>query len=411
MMLWVTCSSLCADEYEDNSITLNLGILYDIRGHRALFQEVAASFMAQNPNIKIQIWGHSDVSYKKSFADWLAPESKMDVLYWQGGQRLLQYAKAKQLHSLTSLWQQHQLIDKFPTVIQDVVKDNGDFYAIPFSYYGWGIMYNQRVLDKLETPIPRTWPQLLAMCKAAKKRNVTALMVGSRSLWFPAAWFDYLNLRINGLDFHLQLLQGKESFLDQRVTNVLTHWKQLIDADCFNENHRSLEWRNVLTPLYRQLASATLIGNFIIIDMPKQFLADMTFRQFPDVVQGFPRFENMPVDVFVIPQASQHKEAAEKLLTFLASASVQQKISHALEQSTPHLLAQQPNTKFVKKNEYILKQASGLSQYFDRDMPPLMVEPSLHILVNFLDNANINATQQALEQIRLNYINTVQKSP
>lgn len=50
------------------------------------------------------------------------------------------------------------------------------------------------------------------MCETLKNAGITPITIGAANKWTSAAWFDYLNLRINGLDYHQRLLQGEIPF-------------------------------------------------------------------------------------------------------------------------------------------------------------------------------------------------------
>ena len=43
-----------------------------------------------------------------------------------------------------------------------------------------------------------------------KKNGITPITIGTKFLWTAGGWFDYLNLRINGYQFHMDLTAGKK---------------------------------------------------------------------------------------------------------------------------------------------------------------------------------------------------------
>ena len=43
--------------------------------------------------------------------------------------------------------------------------------------------------------------------------------------WPAMGTFDQLNFRLNGYQFHVDLMAGKESWTDERVKNVFTTWE------------------------------------------------------------------------------------------------------------------------------------------------------------------------------------------
>ena len=46
-------------------------------------------------------------------------------------------------------------------------------------------------------------------------------------------WFTHINQRLNGPDFHEQLMRGEVSYTDPRVRSVFDHYAQLFEAQLF----------------------------------------------------------------------------------------------------------------------------------------------------------------------------------
>ena len=97
--------------------------------------------------------------------------------------------------------------------------------------------YNKDLFAKYGLSEPQTWEEFLLICEKLKSQGITPIVLGSKDDWPVAGWFDYLNLRLNGLDFHQQLTRGEVSYLDVRVRNVFSHLGQLVDANYFLESH------------------------------------------------------------------------------------------------------------------------------------------------------------------------------
>ena len=66
---------------------------------------------------------------------------------------------------------------------------------------------------------PKTWTEFLALCETLKSKGVPPIGIGAGgdTPWVASAWFDYLNIRINGAPYHRELLAGKHRFDDPKV--------------------------------------------------------------------------------------------------------------------------------------------------------------------------------------------------
>ena len=386
--------------------TIKVGVLYSARGHRGLYQKLAEEFQIAYPNIKVQYHGLLDAEYKQYVNRWLTGKEPIDVMYWQAGERLFNLTRKNLVHPLNRLWSEENLDEAFPQSVRGVVSDQGNVYGLPFAFYTWGMFYSNKALEKLKIEVPRDWSSLLNMCSVARDNNIVPIMIATKDPWLPAAWFDYINLRLNGLIFHQRLLQGKESFLDNRVRNVFEHWADLVNADCFISAHQDIDWRALFPPLIRGMAASTLVANFADMDMPNEIKNDLSYFPFPIINKGISIYEDAPVDVFIIPQVSRKKAAAEKFIKFLSRSDVQWQINNAIGQSSPHLKAQAPSGYFAQQNHRILGDSDALAQYYDRDVIQGMVTDSLTVFSEFLSTADINESMNKLEALRKHHTTT-----
>lgn len=382
-------------------IELKVGILYSTKGHRGFYRNLATEFEKQHPNIKVLFTGRLDAEYKKIVPLWLEGKDDIDIIHWQAGERLFHFARQGLLHPIDKVWKEQSFDLFFPKTVADLVSLNRHKYALPFSYYIWGMFYNMEVLKQLNISPPTTWSSLLNMCVLAHSQGFTPIMLASKDPWVPLAWFDYLNLRLNGLAFHQLLMAGKVSFLDERVKRVFEHWLTLIEKNCFNSDFQELTWRGLFPPIYRKLAVSTLMASFIDKDFPLHLSGDIRFQSFPIIDKSLPLYEDTPVDVFTVLNRSRHKSAAEKLIAYLGNPQIQSLISSKTGQSAPHQLASPSTGIFSKHNTKILKASAGLAQFFDRDMKQSMVKESLKIINEFIIKPDVNKTLIELENLRI----------
>ena len=118
-----------------------------------------------------------------------------------------------------------------------------------------------------------------------KKNGITPITIGTKFLWTAGGWFDYLNLRINGYQFHMDLTAGKVSYEDPRLDAVFDHWRELIDPGYFLEDHASFSWQDAQAPQINGEAAMYLIGNFYVPTLESAgVVAKMDFFQFPTTV-------------------------------------------------------------------------------------------------------------------------------
>lgn len=394
VFIWVSLPALAADE-------MTLGLLMTPH-QRSAYAEVLDRFSAES-GIEVNMLAYTDQTYKHYLEQWLQGQGDCpDVLYWQASQRLFSLAQRGELVAVTDLWEELELDRPFAH-IKDLVTYQREVYGLPYSYYHWGLYYKKSLLEKYGDA-PQNWEEFLAVCAAMKADGIAPLGLGNRNHWPVAAWFDYLNLRINGLAFHRKLLRGEVSFYDTHVRKVLVAWKTLIDQGFYNKNSRMLTWDEVLPYLYRDKLGFTLIGNFVSNKIPQNLRSQIGFMPFPRIAD-IPRYEEAPLEIFMIPKRGKKIQEARRFLSFIARSDVQTRLNQALGYQSPHLEGRAGQDYFLQQGEKLLKSAYGVSQFFDRDTLPEFEKRVLPMFSSFVRSGDIETLIEQLEQARLDVWN------
>ena len=362
--------------------------------------EAAFTRFTKETGIKVHSVNLPNAEYKSAMPVWLLDgKDTPDVVFWNASQRLIDYAEKGAVAPITALWKQENLDANFSHVKSAVTWKN-EVYGLPVSYYHWGIYYRKSLLDQYGG-VPATWDAFIARCQQLQNAGITPIGLGAMNHWPAAAWFDYLNLRINGLPFHQQLLTGKVSFHDPRVQKVLNEWKKLIDPQFFNADSATLDWQEVLPFFYRKQMAFTLIGNFVSTAFPPEMVGDIGFMPFPNLSTNMPLYEEAPLDVLIIPKLAKNQNDAQTFIKFMARADVQSQLNESLGFLPPNKSGTVGQDAFIKAGANLLKNAKGVSQYFDRDTLPAFDAKAVPLLAAFVRHGNAKNLSDQLEQVRL----------
>jgi multiple sugar transport system substrate-binding protein len=379
---------------------LTVGVLTSSGVQRSMYATFEKEFEAANPDIKLTILIRSDAEYKDEMKTWFAKGDGPDILNWQGGERLYQHVRENKVKDISQIWSKNGLESVFSDAAKGAVSYENKRYAIPISYYQWGFYYRQSLFVKHGISAPKTWDEFLAVCAKLKAAGVTPITIGAQYKWPTAAWFDYLNLRINGLEFHQQLLKGEIAYTDSRVEEVFNHWKVLLDNDYFVDRHNGWNWQQAMPFMYHKLAGMTLIGNFFAGTLPSVLKDDFRFFRFPIIDPNLNVYEEAPLDLFMVPSYAKENPAIEKFLMFLASKGFQQKFNETLGMISTNLSTDVSDDYFIQMGTETLNASAGVSQFFDRDANADMSGAAMEIFTEFLDSKNISVTLRKLEEAR-----------
>jgi len=333
---------------------------------RAAWEDVVARFQGDNPDIQVQFNIYDSESYKKSIRNWLTG-SPPDVVFWYAGHRMRQFVTPGLLEDLSDLYVTGVKESIHPSAL-DLVSVAGRQYGIPYTYYQIGLYFRRDLLATagIAEP-PQDWKELLAACGKLKAKGIEPFAIGTRDLWPAAAWFDYIDLRLNGLAFHMDLMRGAIPYTDRRVVRVFEHWRDPVNMGCFSRNHASSSWQESQALVYTGKAAMMLMGNFIVANFPPEMRDRMEFIPFPSMSADLGRFEDAPVNTLHIPARARNKEDARRFLSYVLRADVQEALNKATLQIPVNLRSGVAPDRFIIQGRELLARADGLAQYFDRD--------------------------------------------
>lgn len=366
---------------------------------KAAFEWVVKQFRTENPGIDVKFNVYDHESYKSSIRNWLT-SAPPDVALWYSGERMRQFVEPGLLLDVSGLWTDAARRQFSPKMIATVTV-GGKQYGVPYSYYQWGIYYRSDIFDKAGVGPIKNWDDLLTACDKLNAAGVEPIDIGTKDLWPTGGWFDYIDLRLNGFEFHSQLMAGKIAWTDDRVKAVFERWKQLLDHHCYVKNHTGLSWQESQSLLYQGTAAMMLIGNFITQGFPPEVEPKMAFSQFPVITPGVADTEEAPTESIHIPAKAQNVTDAKKFLAFMMRPDVQSKINAYEKQLPANLDSTVPNDRFLKDGDAMLKSAAHLTQFIDRDTSEDLATIAMKGFQEFMVKPNrLNAVLETIERAR-----------
>lgn len=347
------------------------------------FETILAEFKKENKDIKVTVNTIDHESYKVQIRTWL-PNNPPDVATWFAGNRARFFVDKKLVEPLDDVF--NSANGQFSKGALSAITFDGKKYLMPTNYYHWGFYYRKDLFQKAGiNAAPKTWDELISACQKLKAAGMTPIAIGTKQAWPAAAWFDFINMRVNGYDFHMKLLSGTGSYTSPEVKKAMSTWAQLIKAGGFPDTAPAMTWQEASALLWQGKAAMYLMGNFIASEIPSAVKAQVEFFPFPTIDPKVPVAQVAPTDVYFIPAKAKNKTNAKLFMTFLARADIQQKYNEVTGLLPVNNQAKiDASNSFLKSGQQILGQASGLSQFFDRDADPEVAKVGMDGFVEFM---------------------------
>jgi multiple sugar transport system substrate-binding protein len=353
-------------------------------GPLAAFEALIADFEAANPDVDVVLQNFDHEGYKTAIRNFLTTDSP-DLANWYAGNRMAPFVEAGQFQDVTDVWEANGLGEQLASAKASMTID-GKQWGVPYTYYQWGIYYNKDVYKQVGVEVPTTWNDFVANCEKFKQAGIDCLTTGTSALWPAAGIFDYINMRTNGYEFHMDLTAGKIAWTDDRVKATFAEWAKLAAPGYITANHAAIDWQDAATLLVQGKAANYVMGNFAVDVFKKGGMTNDTlgFMVFPEITPGIPRAEEAPTDTIHITAGAKNVEDAKKFLAYVASAEAQTKLNAALGQLPTNKNATVGDDPFIKAGFESLSSAYALAQFFDRDAPAEMAKAGMEGFQEFM---------------------------
>jgi len=332
------------------------------------YEQVFANFQkASGITPKVNTVDHN--TYQEQINNYLQGRPD-DVWMWFAGYRMQFFAQRGLAGPVTDVWQ--KVGGNFTEALKQASTGlDGQQYFIPFYYYPWAVFYRKSVFEEKGYQPATTLDELVALAKQMQGDKLTPIAFADKDGWPAMGTFDYLNMRINGYDFHISLMGGNESWTDPKVAKVFDTWRELLPYH--QQGSLGRTWQEAGQALQQKKAGMYLLGMFVGQQFPEADRDDLDFFAFPEIdpAIGTDSVE-APIDGFMLAKSPREEANAKQLLEYLAGTEA---VSTYLKSDPNNIAA---NTKadtssynaLQKKAVELIGSAAHISQFLDRDTRP-----------------------------------------
>ena len=322
-----------------------------------------------NKNVTISLNEVDHNTFQENITTYL--QNPDDVIPWFAGYRMRFFAAQELLGPINDVWDaglNDVLTEAFKVASTG---DDGNLYFVPWTYYNWGIFYRASLFEENGWTAPTTMDELKSLASDMQDAGITPFAFGNDGRWPAMGTFDQINFRMNGYQFHVDLMAGKESWTDERVKAVFTEWEALLPLHQENPNGR--KWEEAGAALANKEAGMMTLGSFVGEVFPADALEDLDFFVWPEMnpEHGTSTVE-APIDGWMMAASPKNEAAAKELLYHFGTAAAQE--AYLAINASLVGAANNVDTSFYSplQNKVVetIAAASNITQFLDRDASP-----------------------------------------
>ncbi len=375
-----------------NTKSATVGSNYSDDVPKKAFAAMVAGFQTKSGDtLKVNTVPHND--FQNNINNYLQG-SPDDVFTWFAGFRMRYYAKKGLVAPIDDVWGKigSNFSDGYASASTG---DDGKKYLVPLYNYPWAFFYRKSVWAAKGYQIPKTIDELTALCTQMKKDGLTPIGFADKDQWPALGTFDYLNMRVNGYDFHISLMAHEKSWDSPEVAKVFDTWKMLLP---YHDTNGALgrTWQDSAQLLLQKKSGMYLLGSFVAQQFTGADLDDLDFFAFPQVDStiGMDAVE-APIDGLMLSKKGADNGAAKAFLEY-AGTGEGQDLYLATDPSDVGAAKDVSTAKYnaiQKRSAELIGSAKNISQFLDRDALPAfatnVMEPALQ---DFIKSGTFNAS-------------------
>jgi multiple sugar transport system substrate-binding protein len=325
-----------------------------------------------------------------------------DLATWFAGYRMQYFAAQGLLEPVDDVW------DKIGANFSDAVKAlckgaDGKYYFVPIYNYPWVVFYNKSTFTEKGYTVPATWDDMITLAKKMKTDGLVPFAFADKDQWPALGMFDILNLRINGFDYHINLMHNKAAYTDPQVTAVFQQWAELMPY--LQTGAAGRIWEDAAKTLEAKQAGMMFQGTN---QVAAQYVADgkklddLAFFPFPTINPSFGQdYMDAPMDGFILPAKAKNKDAAKQVLEYIGTGAAEASyLKYDNWDVAVASGAQVPSYNSVQKaSVQAISSLKGVAQFGDRDTAPPMataLETSILSFIASPTSSNAKSQQSSL---------------
>jgi multiple sugar transport system substrate-binding protein len=328
-----------------------------------------------------------------------------DCFQWMAGFRMQFFAEQGLLTDISDVWDEigDQYNDSYKIASTGL---DGKQYFVPQSWYPWGLHFRKSMLADLgiDPDGIYDWDDFLGMLDGMKSKGLVGFAAGDKGGWEAMGTFDILNARINGYQYHVDLMAGREQWTDARTREVFTHWEQLVPY--MNDNVLDLEWDGAMQLLLQRKAGAMLMGSWFggnFLEQSQEDYDDLWIIPFPEINPEHARDTiDAPIDGFCVAANGENTDGGKDLIKFAGSKEGMQAM---LDTGVPMTSANKNQDtssydSFQKQQLAVMDEAKYITQFLDRDTRPDFAGPVVGPAFQqwFRDPSSIDGILESLQE-------------
>lgn len=365
---------------KDEVITLKLFHRFPEANYSAFINQVIAEFEEMHPNVKITTTSAANTPYKERIKVVLGSDQNPDIFFGWVGDFTNRFIREDLVLDITKYYEadpdwKNYMID----FLVEPFYYEGGLYGMPFRVSGKAMYYNKEIFRKFNLQIPKTFDELLNVCKVLQSKGVTPIAYGNQELWPSSHYIGTLNQKVVDNDIRLKDYNPRTGeFTDPGYVKALEIYTQLIPY--FNAHSNGLTHEMARQSFSNQQTAMayleTIEVGYLEDAMPVPFEYGMF--AFPAITagKGDQNFITGAPEGFWVSSKTKYPDLAVEFLKYLTGPDVGKRQVREIRwfNGTKGQIDATFTDEPIRDAYNMMLNASGLAYWLDNDLHAKLVD-------------------------------------
>lgn len=293
-------------------------------GQGLVEQTIIDEYMAENPNVTIEVEALDEEAYKTKFKAY-SMEGMPDVVSIWGQPAFLD--EVLDAGVLAALDKNDYIDDTFiPGSLVGFMKD-GELYGLPRNTDVAGFYYNQKMFEDNGWKVPTTYDELLELAGTIKDAGIVPLAMDGGDGWPLAVYLSDILFKLTGSDYAsvVSTAIATGDFSDENIVKATQLLKESADAGLFQNGYDSQDYGTAMNLFTNGQAAMFYMGSWetsmaLNEDIPEEIRTNIRVFTMPVIEGG----KGIATDIaawngggYAVSAKSEVKDEAIKFLNYM----------------------------------------------------------------------------------------------
>lgn len=365
---------------ESEIITLKLFHRFPEANYTAFIDQVIAEFEEMHPNVRITTTSAANTPYKERIKVVLGSDQAPDIFFGWVGDFTNRFIRENLVLDITKYYESDPAWKDY--MIDFLVEPfyyEGGLYGMPFRVSSKAMYYNKNIFKEYNLNVPKTFDELLNVCKILQSKGITPIAYGNQELWPSSHYIGTLNQKVVDNDTRLRDYNPKTGeFTDPSYVRALELYTQLIPY--FNPHSNGLTHEMARQSFSSQKTAMayleTIEVGYLEDTMPVPF--DYGMFAFPAIVdgKGDQNFITGAPEGFWVSSRTKYPDIAVEFFKYLTGPDVGKRQVREIRwfNGTKGQIDETFTDEPIRDAYNMMLNASGLAYWLDNDLHAKLVD-------------------------------------